>query len=99
MSGEALSDDEVDEALQDLKIWGVEFGKLATRVEFENYDEVTRFANTVFNIADEEGKYPEVEVHEDAVLIDIWTPDVGVTEEDVDLARKIEEKLRSMDWE
>lgn len=96
---EKLSEEEIEEAVSGLKIWGIEFGKLATRVEFNNYDEVVLFANKVFNIADEEGKYPEVEVQEDAVMIDVWTPEVGITEEDIDLARKIEEKLRSMDWD
>ncbi len=96
---EKLSEEEVSEAVDGLSIWGFESGRFATRVEFENYDEVVLFANTVFNIADEEGKYPEVQANEDAVLIDLWTPDVGITKADVELARKIEEKLRSMDWE
>ncbi len=95
-----LSDEELDEALEELEIWGVEFGKLATKVEFDSYRDAVFFANTVFSIAEDRFHHPEVTVEYGAVSIDLWSHDVdGITEKDIEMAREIEEKVRSIDWE
>lgn len=99
MSSQKLTDDEVDERLDEFQIWGFQFGKLATRVEFENYEDAVFFANQVFNLAEDRSHRPEVKVTDDAVEIDIWTPDIGVTESDFQLADDVEKKLRSLDLE
>ncbi|MFB6191493.1 MAG: 4a-hydroxytetrahydrobiopterin dehydratase [Candidatus Nanohaloarchaea archaeon] len=97
MTGERLSDDEVEEALRDLEIWGVQFEKLATRVEFDSYENSVLFANRVFTLATDTDSKPEVTVSGDAVEIDIWTPDTGITSRDVEFARSIEQELRELD--
>lgn len=97
--GDKLSDEEVEERLEDLEIWGYKFDKLKTRVEFDNYRESVFFANAVFSLAEEEFHHPEVTVEYGAVEIDLWSHDAdGVTERDVELAEKIEEKVRNIDW-
>lgn len=98
MTSDKLSDEEIDEELDGLQIWGMEFGKLATRVEFENYEDAVFFANQVFSLSEDQKK-PKVTVTSDAVEIDVWTPDLGVTEDDMSLAEDIEQKLRSLDLE
>ncbi|MDY6773951.1 MAG: 4a-hydroxytetrahydrobiopterin dehydratase [Candidatus Nanohaloarchaea archaeon] len=97
MTQEQLSDDDIDKALDELEIWGFRFGKLATRVEFDSYQDSVSFANQVFSLAREEESKPEVKVTGEAVEIDVWTPDIGVTRGDLELAEDIEEKLRSTD--
>ncbi len=95
-----LSEEEIQEQLEDMSIWGLQFERLTTRVEFENYKEAVFFANTVFSLAEEAFHHPEVKVEYGAVEIDLFTHEVeGVTEADIEMARKIEEKAHEIDWE
>ncbi|NMI88898.1 4a-hydroxytetrahydrobiopterin dehydratase [Nanohaloarchaea archaeon] len=94
---ETLTDEELDEALENLQIWGIEAGKLATRVEFEDYKETVFFANTVFSLAEEEFHHPEVTVEYGAVEIDLWShEEEGITGKDIDMAEEIEKRLGKM---
>ena len=94
---ETLTDEELDEALENLNIWGIEAGKLATRVEFEDYKETVFFANTVFSLAEEEFHHPEVTVEYGAVEIDLWShEEEGITGKDIDMAEEIEKRLGKM---
>ena len=99
MTEEILSEDELQEELEQLEIWGVEMDKLVTRVEFDNYKESVFFANTVFSLAEAEFHHPEVTVEYGAVEIDLWSHEAGgITAADIELAKKIEEKLSQIDW-
>ena len=94
---ETLTDEELDEALENLQIWGIEAGKLATRVEFEDYKETVFFANTVFSLAEEEFHHPEVTVEYGAIEIDLWSHEQeGITGKDIDMAEEIEKRLGKM---
>ncbi|MBY6294514.1 4a-hydroxytetrahydrobiopterin dehydratase [Nanohaloarchaea archaeon H01] len=94
---ETLTDEELDEALGNLQIWGIEAGKLATRVEFEDYKETVFFANTVFSLAEEEFHHPEVTVEYGAIEIDLWShEEKGITGKDIDMAEEIEKRLGKM---
>ena len=94
---ETLTDEELDEALENLQIWGIEAGKLATRVEFEDYKETVFFANTVFSLAEEEFHHPEVAVEYGAIEIDLWSHEQeGITGKDIDMAEEIERRLGKM---
>ncbi|MFB6144268.1 MAG: 4a-hydroxytetrahydrobiopterin dehydratase [Candidatus Nanohaloarchaea archaeon] len=102
MPEEPLSDQEVESRLEKLEIWGLKDSdllgqRLVTRVEFEEYQECVRFANELFGLEVE--NTPEVKVMEDAVAVDVSTGEVnGFTENDFEVAEKIEEKLREGDW-
>jgi len=97
---EALGEEKIQERLEELEIWGLQFDRLATEVEFDSYKEAVFFANTMFSLAEEEFHHPKVTVKYGAVEIDLYTHEVkGVTEADFEVARKIEERLSSMDWD
>lgn len=97
---EALSDEELKNKLDELEIWGLEDGKLATRIEFDNYRDTVFFANTVFSLAEDEFHHPTVKVEYDAVEIDLWSHDVeDITHRDIELAKKIKESLSNLNWE
>lgn len=99
MTEEALSEDEIEEKIEELDIWGVHDRKLATEIEFGNYKETVFFANSVYSLAEEHFHHPKVTVDYDTVVIDLWTHEVeGLTEKDFELAEAIEEKLTSMSW-
>lgn len=97
---EVLEDDRLEEELENLSIWGLERGKLATRAEFDNYREAVFFANSVFSIAEEHFHHPEVKVEYGAVEIDLWShEEEGITEKDIEVAKRIEEKLAKINWD
>jgi 4a-hydroxytetrahydrobiopterin dehydratase len=99
MSNE-LSDEEINEKLEELDIWGIDIYKLVTRVEFDNYMEAVFFANAVFSIAQEEFHHPEVKVEYGAVEIDLWDHEAeGITEKDLEMAERIEKKVKNIEWE
>ena len=100
MSGvENLSDDQVQEKLENFQIWSQSGDKLVTRVEFDNYKESVFFANTVFSLAESHFHHPEVKVEYGAVEIDLWSHDAeGITEKDFELAEEIEQRLGEIKW-
>lgn len=94
---DVLSDEELNNKLEQLKIWGVEGDRLATRVEFEDYKETVFFANMVFGIAEKKFHHPEIKVEYGAVEIDLTTHEAGgITEKDLDMAEEIEESIKEM---
>lgn len=97
---EKLSDDEVEEKIDEMQLWSFNSRKLRTRVEFENYRDAVFFANSVFSIAEEEFHHPEVKVEYGAVEIDLWShEEEGVTEKDIEMAKRIEQKVGKIDWD
>lgn len=96
---DVLDDESLEDELENLQIWGVEFDKLVTRAEFDNYRDAVFFANTVFSLAEEEFHHPEVKVEYGAVEIDLWNhEEEAITDKDIELAKKIEERLGKIDW-
>lgn len=99
MSEEVLSEEEVQEKIEEVEIWGLVDDKLATRIEFDNYKEAVFFANSVFSLAEKMFHHPKVTVEYGAVNIDIKTHEAdGLTENDFEFAEKVEENLREMKW-
>lgn len=95
-----LDEEEIEEKLQELQIWSFYSDKLTTRVEFDDYRDAVFFANSVFSIAEEEFHHPEVKVEYGAVEIDLWShEEEGVTEKDIDMAKRIEQKVGNIDWD
>ncbi|MFB6144977.1 MAG: 4a-hydroxytetrahydrobiopterin dehydratase [Candidatus Nanohaloarchaea archaeon] len=96
---DTLDEDEIDERLEELQIWGLEFGNLVTRVEFDGYRDAVFFANMVFSLAEEEFHHPTVRVEYGAVEIDLYSHEEdGITEKDLEMARKIEDKVGDVEW-
>lgn len=94
-----VSDERLKEKLDELQIWGLEDGKLATRVEFDNYRDSVFFANSVFSLAEEEFHHPEVTVEYGAVEIDLWSHEEnGITEKDLEMAQSIKDKLSNINF-
>ena len=99
MSDDNLSDEEISDALENLSIWGRRADRLVTKVEFDDYKEAVFFANTVFSLAEEHFHHPEVKVEYGAVSIDLWSHEAdGITQDDIDMAEEIEQKVGNIDW-
>lgn len=94
-----LSEEEIQEKLENLQIWSRSGEKLVTRVEFDNYKQSAFFANTVFTLAESHFHHPEVKVEYGAVEIDLRSHDVdGITGRDFELAEEIEQKVGEIKW-
>lgn len=95
-----IEDEELEDRLEDFQIWNELNGKLTTRVEFDGYRDAVFFANTVFSLAEADFHHPEVKVMYGAVEIDLWSHEEdGITEKDLELANKIEEKVAEINWD
>lgn len=100
MTDDTLSTEEINEALNDMKIWGRAGDRLVTSIEFEDYKQTVFFANMVFSLAEKEFHHPEVNVGYGEVKIDLWSHDAdGITQRDIEMARKIEELVSETEWE
>lgn len=96
---EILSDEEIQEKLDEMQIWSRSGDRIVTRVEFDNYKESVFFANAVFTLAESFFHHPEVKVEYGAVEIDLWSHEAdGITEDDFELAEEIEQKLGEIKW-
>jgi 4a-hydroxytetrahydrobiopterin dehydratase len=94
-----LDEQDIEENLDDMQIWSFYGDKLTTRVEFDDYRDAVFFANSVFSIAEEEFHHPEVKVEYGGVEIDLWShEEEGVTEQDIEMAKRIEQKVGNIGW-
>jgi len=72
--------------------WDVEGGKkIHYTFEFKDFVEALKFVNAVASIAEEEQHHPDMHIHYNKVVIELWTHAVdGLTENDFIVAAKIE---------
>lgn len=97
---ETLSDQEIEQRLENLDIWGL-LGEdtLATSVEFESYKEACFFAYQVFSVAEEQFHHPKITVEYGKVNIDVKTHEAdGLTEKDFEFAEAVQERLGDVEW-
>lgn len=87
-----LSDEKIDEALNELKDWNYEDNKLKREFSFENFRDAMAFINRIAFEAEEQVHHPELFNVYNTVSIALSTHDAGgkVTEKDVKLAKTIE---------
>jgi 4a-hydroxytetrahydrobiopterin dehydratase len=89
---EAMSHDDVRDALQQMPAWSLEDGKLHRELRFGGFAEALAFLVRVGIEAEKRGHHPELTNVFNRVTIDLTTHDAGgITEKDVDLARAVDE--------
>lgn len=91
-SRDPLSDDEIEEALDDLPGWTHEADRLKKSYEFSDFRAAISFIVRLSFYAEEMMHHPELENVYNTVDVALTTHDAGgkVTEMDVELASKIE---------
>jgi 4a-hydroxytetrahydrobiopterin dehydratase len=86
-----LSDSELREALDELQCWTAEGGKLEKEFQFQDFSEAYGFMTRVALVAEAMMHHPEWTNVYNKVSFRLWThTHKGITNLDVDLARKIE---------
>ena len=89
MSAPVLSANELDTALTQLDGWSIQDGKLHRQFQFPSFVEAFGFMSSVALVAEAMGHHPEWFNVYNRVTIDLTTHDSGgITQLDVDLARK-----------
>lgn len=92
MNAPVLSKTELDNALNQLPGWSIENGKLHRQFQFPSFIEAFGFMSSVALVAESAEHHPEWFNVYNRVTIDLTTHDSGgITQKDVDLARKANE--------
>ncbi len=89
MSDPVLSPDALQVALNELSGWSIQDGKLHRQFVFPSFVEAFGFMASVAVVAESKGHHPEWFNVYNRVTIDLTTHDSGgITQKDVDLARR-----------
>ena len=90
----ALSADEIGEALRDLPAWRLHAEGLERHLQFRNYYETMAFVNALAWIAHREDHHPDLQVSYNRCVVRFQTHAVGgITENDLICARAVEALL------
>jgi 4a-hydroxytetrahydrobiopterin dehydratase len=92
MSALVLSQNQLDAALSQLDGWSIQNGKLHRQYQFPSFVEAFGFMSSLALVAESTGHHPEWFNVYNRVTIDLTTHDAGgITQKDVDLAKKANE--------
>ena len=87
-----LSQDELEQALTELRGWSLVAGKLHREFRFASFVEAFGFMSSVALVAEQMNHHPEWRNVYNRVLVDLTTHDVGgLSAADVALARRMSE--------
>jgi 4a-hydroxytetrahydrobiopterin dehydratase len=90
-----LSDTELNTALKELSGWSIQNGKLNRQFQFKSFVEAIGFMSSLALVAEGMGHHPEWFNVYNRVTIELTTHDAGgITQKDVDFARKANELSR-----
>ena len=87
-----LSNAEIDRALGALRGWRREEGGIRKRFRRRTFRDAIAFVNTIADLAEDAAHHPDIDIRWRNVIIFLTTHEAGgVTELDIDLARRIDE--------
>ena len=85
-----LEEDQIMSALADLDGWRLDGDRIRRELSFDAFRDAIAFINRVADLADEANHHPELRNSYTSVEVVLTThSDGGVTEKDLDLARKV----------
>ena len=88
---QALSDEQIDTALESLGGWRRSDGKLRREFKFADFSQAFAFLTRVALAAEKSDHHPDIHNSWSAVTLELSSHDAGgVTQRDVDLARLID---------
>jgi 4a-hydroxytetrahydrobiopterin dehydratase len=83
---------ELDRALRDLPGWTVKDGAITKTFKHDSFPEAVVFVNAVAHLAELANHHPDIDIRYSNITLALVTHDQGgITDKDVELARRIEE--------
>ncbi|HEY3155958.1 MAG TPA: 4a-hydroxytetrahydrobiopterin dehydratase [Candidatus Eisenbacteria bacterium] len=83
---------ELDRALRDLPGWTVKDGAITKTFKHDSFPEAIVFVNAVAHLAELANHHPDIDIRYSNITLALVTHDQGgITDKDVELARRIEE--------
>ena len=87
-----LPQTELDRVLGDLPGWTVKDGAIAKTFKHDSFPEAVVFVNAVAHLAELANHHPDIDIRYSNITLALVTHDQGgITNKDVELARRIEE--------
>lgn len=91
------SDQEIEQALKDLKGWKRDGKTLVKAFEFGGFKAAMAFASTTAELADRADHHPDINIQFHKVTLTLTSHDAGgVTDRDLRLARQLEAAAKDM---
>lgn len=86
-----LAQAEIEDALRGLPGWSIRNGMLVKTYPHESFPEAIVFVNAVAHLAELANHHPDIDVRYTNITLSLVTHDQGgLTQRDVDLARRVE---------
>ena len=88
-----LDETQIHAALATLPQWKLEHGELVQTATFPDFVQAMKFVNQVAALAETAGHHPDIDIRYNKVRLALVTHDAGgITENDISLARNIDQK-------
>jgi len=88
--GTPLSEDETKKNLEQIPNWKLNGKKIERKFVFKNFKGAMKFVNNVADLAEGEDHHPDIHIHWNEVLLELWTHSMnGLSENDFIVATKI----------
>ncbi len=96
----ALNPQEIHSKLSDLPGWTLKGSAIEKTFEFLSFTDVMVFVNEVAQVAEDMNHHPNIDIRYNKVQFSLSTHSAsGVTEKDLQLAKKIEEVKKTMEMD
>jgi len=85
-----LSEDDVKKNLEQIPNWKLNGKKIEREFVFNDFKEAVKFVNNIADLAEDEGHHPDIHIHWNKVMLELWTHSMnGLSENDFIVAAKI----------
>ena len=86
-----LAEGRTRQLLAEVPDWRLEGKKIQRTIELADFGEALEFVNRVGDIAETEGHHPDIHIHWNRVVLELWTHTIGgLSENDFIVASKID---------
>ncbi len=88
--GTSLLEYDIKKNLEQIPNWKLNGKKIENEFVFKDFKEAMKFVNNIADLAEGEGHHPDIHIHWNKVLLELWTHSMnGLSENDFILAAKI----------
>ncbi len=85
-----LSEAEAKMNLEKVTAWKLNKNKIEREFVFKDFEEAMKFVNNIADLAEDEGHHPDIHIHWNKVMLELWTHSMnGLSENDFIVAAKI----------